>query len=167
VKLYCNRFTHFKDPLVCAVTCQYRQKCGDFALYYAENREAIDALVLDYYAKNGKPKRSLAIYGLEQAAPAALRELYKLEIKRQMPDNTFIWIDADDKAEVLEMDDLLRRAENGGKAKHIFRVAQEMELRFQLVPRKRIEETKRKVEAKAEVEAERAAARKTKLAAAA
>jgi hypothetical protein len=120
---------------------------------------------LDYYAKNGKPKRRLAAYGLEQQQPVALRELYTLEIKRIMPDNSFVWIGPDGVAEVLELDDILRRAENGEKAKHIFKVAQEMELRFQLVPRKRIQETKRKVEAKAEVEAERAAARKTKLAA--
>jgi hypothetical protein len=165
VRLYCNRYEHFKDPLVCAVTCPYRRRCGDFALFYADNREPVNVLVLDYYAKNGKPKRSLAAYGLEQQQPVALRELYTLEIKRIMPDNSFVWIGPDGVAEVLELDDILRRAENGEKAKHIFKVAQEMELRFQLVPRKRIQETKRKVEAKAEIEAERAAARKTKLAA--
>ena len=166
MKLYCNRFTHFKDPIVCVVTCPYRKKCGDFALFYAEHREPINELVLDYYAKSGKPKpkRNLPVYNLE-LQPVALRELYTLETKRYMPDNTFIWIDDDDKAEVLEMDALLRRAEQGVKAKHIFKVAQEMELRFQLVPRKRIEESKRKVAAKAEDDAERASARKTKLAA--
>lgn len=165
VKLYCNRYTHFKDPLVCVVTCPYRQRCGDFALYYADHREAVNEVVLDYYAKNGPSKRGLAVYGLE-TQPVALRELYKLETKRIMADNTYIWISADDKAEALELDELLRRAEHGGKPKHIFKVSQEMELRFQLVPRKRIEDTKRKVESKAEADAERAAARKGKAAAA-
>jgi hypothetical protein len=168
VKLYCNRFTHFKDPLVCAVTCPYRQKCSDFALFYAEHREPVNELVLEYYAKSGKPKPkpkpNLPVYNLE-LQPVALRELYKLEVKRIMADNTFVWIGTDDIAEVLELDDLMVRAEKGEKPKHIFKVAQEMELRFQLVPRKRIEDTKRKVVAKAEADAERATARKTKLAA--
>ncbi len=168
MKLYCNRFTHFKDPLVCVVTCPYRKKCGDFALFYAEHREPVNELVLDYYAKSGKPKpkakRNLPVYNLE-LQPVALRELYTLETKRIMPDNTFIWIGEDNIAEVLELDDLMVRAEKGEKPKHIFKVAQEMELRFQLVPRKRIEATKRKVEAKAEVDAERTAARKNKAAA--
>lgn len=161
MKLYCNRYTHFKDSLVCAVTCQFRKRCPDFALFYAEHHESINARVLSYYAKNGKPARQLTLYG-QETPPTALRELYTLEVKRDMAENiTFIWIDAEDKAEVLDMDDLLRRAERGDKPKHIFRVAQEMELRFQLVPLKRIEDTKRKVAA----DAERAAARKGKLSA--
>jgi hypothetical protein len=49
----------------------------------------------------------------------------------------------------------MRRAARAAKAKQIYRVAQEMELRYQLVPRKRIEKAKRLVAA----EAERAAAR--------
>lgn len=160
MRLYCNRYMHFKDPLVCAVTCPYRKRCPDFALFYAEHDQTINEQVLAYYAKNGNPARQLKLYGLD-AQPSPLRELYSLEVKRIMADNTFIWIDADDKAEVLEMDDLIARAEKGEKPKHIFKVAQEMELRFQLVPRKRIEDTQRKVAA----EAEKAAARKGKLAA--
>ena len=163
MRLYCNRYEHFKDPLVCAVTCPYRQRCGDFALFYAENREPVNELVLEYYAKSGKskpkPKRNLPVYSLEMQ-PVALRELYKLEVKRIMPDNTFVWIGEDNIAEVLELDELMLRAEKGEKPKHIFKVAQEMELRFQLVPRKRIEDTKRKVAA----DAEKVAARKNKAA---
>jgi L-asparaginase len=41
LKLYCNRYTHFKDPLVCAVSCQYRKRCPDFALYYDAHREEV------------------------------------------------------------------------------------------------------------------------------
>jgi hypothetical protein len=53
---------------------------------------------------------------------------------------------------------VLRRAERGQKAKSIYRVAQEMELRYQLVPRKRIEKARRVAEAAAE----RADARRTR-----
>lgn len=156
MKLYCNRYTHFKDPLVCAVTCQYRTRCADFALHYDQHREAINAQVLDYYAKHGKPARQLALYTSE-TPPVTLRELYILEVKRIMAD-AYIWIDGDDQAAVLSYEELMDRAESGVKPKHIFKVAQEMELRFQLVPRKRIEETQRKTAA----EAEKVAARKNK-----
>ncbi|MDT7604402.1 MAG: hypothetical protein QOF61_2399, partial [Acidobacteriota bacterium] len=39
LKLYCNRFGHFKDALVCSVNCAYRKRCRDFALFYDEHRE--------------------------------------------------------------------------------------------------------------------------------
>jgi hypothetical protein len=72
-----------------------------------------------------------------------------------MPEAAYIWIGKDDQAELLELEEIIRRAERGAKAKQIYRVAQEMELRYQLVPRKRIEKAKRVQQA----EAERAAAR--------
>ena len=40
LKLYCNRYTHFKDALVCSVNCVYRTRCDDFALFYDANRAA-------------------------------------------------------------------------------------------------------------------------------
>ena len=75
-----------------------------------------------------------------------------------MAESFYIWIDKEDRAELLETADVLRRAERGQKAKSIYRVAQEMELRYQLVPRKRIEKAKRVAEAAAE----RAEARRTR-----
>ncbi len=49
LKLYCNRYGHFKDALVCSVNCVYRTRCNDFALFYDDNRAEVDALVSDYY----------------------------------------------------------------------------------------------------------------------
>jgi hypothetical protein len=89
-------------------------------------------------------------------AAVDMRALIRLEVKREMAEATYIWIGKDDQAEVLELDEIIRRAERGAKAKNIYRIAQEMELRFQLVPRKRIDKAKREVA----VEAERAAARR-------
>jgi hypothetical protein len=87
-----------------------------------------------------------------------MRKLIRLEVLREMAESFYIWIDKEDRAELLETADVLRRAERGQKAKSIYRVAQEMELRFQLVPRKRIEKARRV----AEDEAERAEARRTR-----
>ena len=155
MKLYCNRYTHFKDPLVCSVVCPYRTRCRDFALFYDSHREDVDGVVENYFAaRQNAPQRQRASF---QAAPAAeMRTLIRLEVKREMAEATYIWIGKDDQAELLELDEIIRRAERGAKAKNIYRVAQEMELRFQLVPRKRIEKAKRDVA----VEQQRAAARR-------
>jgi hypothetical protein len=154
LKLYCNRYGHFKDAIVCSVTCPYRTRCQDFALFYDVNREGVDALVEDYFAARSGSNRERP--HLPVLAAAQMRELIRLEVKREMAEASYIWIGKDDQAELLELEEIIRRAERGAKAKHIYRVAQEMELRYQLVPRKRIEKAKRVVAA----EAERAAARK-------
>ncbi|HEX8072279.1 MAG TPA: hypothetical protein VF546_20200 [Pyrinomonadaceae bacterium] len=157
LKLYCNRYAHFKDALVCSVNCVYRTRCRDFALFYDEHRAEVDALVGDYYqARRAEaPARALPV-----VAPVAqavdVRELIRLEVKREMAEAMFIWIDKEGRAELLEHDEVLRRAARGHKPVTIYKVAQEMELRFQLVPRKRIEKAKRA----AADEAERAAARR-------
>lgn len=156
LKLYCNRYAHFKDAIVCSVNCPYRTRCQDFALFYDANREDVDALVEGYFAARNEPKRpTRSLPVLVAKTAAGMRELIRLEVKREMPEAAYIWIGKDDQAELLELDEIIRRAERGAKAKNIYRVAQEMELRYQLVPRKRIEKAKRVVAA----EAERAAAR--------
>ena len=168
LKLYCNRFGHFKDALVCSVNCVYRTRCRDFALFYDERRTEVDALVADYYEARREPQeqaaektRTRASLPVVRPAPKLveavdLRELIRLEVKREMAEASYIWIDKDGRAELLGQDEVLRRATRGQKPQTIYRVAQEMELRFQLVPRKRIE----KARAAEAVEAERAAARR-------
>ncbi|MFN2455811.1 MAG: hypothetical protein ABR577_16495 [Pyrinomonadaceae bacterium] len=166
LKLYCNRYAHFKDALVCSVNCVYRTRCRDFALYYDEHRADVDALVANYFAeravvnRNASPTPTRAI--LPAPVAADMRALIRLEVKREMLEPAYIWIGKDDQAELLELDEVIKRAERGAKAKHIYKVAQEMELRFQLVPRKRIEKAKRTAAAEAERETGRAAARRTR-----
>ena len=164
LKLYCNRYGHFKDPLVCSVNCAFRTRCNDFALFYDEHRAEVDALVSDYYdARRGQSEPrasqdSTLVHIQPVARPEEMRKLIRLEVLREMAESFYIWIDKEDRAELLETADVLRRAERGQKAKSIYRVSQEMELRYQLVPRKRIEKAKRVAEAAAE----RAEARRTR-----
>lgn len=171
LKLYCNRYTHFKDALVCSVSCAYRTRCHDFALFYDGHREEVDALVAEYYAGRSEDEgRASAASASSRALPLApaahtvlarpveLRNLIRLEVKRKMTEAFYIWVDREDRAELLDTNEVLKRAERGHKAKSIYRVSQEMELRYQLVPRKRIEKAKRT----AADEAERADARRTR-----
>lgn len=181
LKLYCNRYEHFKDALVCSVNCAFRTRCRDFALFYDERREDVDGAVAAYYeahrapepaADAGGPARKTRPRGTSPPAAATaaavvatapklvtavdLRELIRLEVKREMAQPSYIWIDKDGRSELLVQDEVLRRAARGQKPLTIYKVAQEMELRFQLVPRKRIE----KARAAEAVETERAAARR-------
>jgi hypothetical protein len=169
LNLYCNRYAHFKDALVCSVNCLYRTRCQDFALFYDEHRESVDKLVGDYYAGRraaDKPSppvaasRTLPVVQVSKPIATAvdMRELIRLEVKREMAEATFIWIDKEGRAELLGHEEVLRRAARGTKPQTIYKVAQEMELKFQLVPRKRIERARRL----AEVEQERAVARRTR-----
>jgi len=158
LRLYCNRYAHFKDPLVCSMVCPYRTRCQDFALFYDEHRQEVDGLVEQYFTAQANTQPSLRARTLVSTLqPTEMRALIKLEVKREMPEITYIWIGKDDQAELLNLEEIIRRAERGAKAKNIYKVAQEMELRFQLVPRKHIEKAKRTVAA----EAERAAARRS------
>ena len=157
LKLYCNRYAHFKDALVCSVNCTFRTRCHDFALFYDEHRDDVDQAVADYYAARSsqwqeaetQPSRAevrrAGVLSLVQ--PTDLRTLIRLEVKREMAEAFYIWVDKEDRAELVETKEVLRRAERGSKPKHIYKVSQEMELRFQLVPRKRIEKAKQAAEA--------------------
>ena len=156
LRLYCNRYAHFKHPLVCSVNCPYRTRCQDFALFYDENRAEVDSLVEDYFAARAGHERESERQFLPTAAPVSLRTLIRLEVKREMTESRYIWIGKDDQAELLDLEEVIRRAERGSKAKHIYKIAQEMELRFQLVPLKRIEKARRSAQA----DSERAAARR-------
>lgn len=155
LKLYCNRYAHFKDALVCSVSCVYRTRCHDFALFYDEHREDVDALVTDYYAGRRAEHEGPAARAASRSLPLApvaatvlarpedVRNLIRLEVKRKMTEAYYIWVDKEERAELLTTEEVLRRAERGHKARSIYRVSQEMELRYQLVPRKRIEKAKR------------------------
>jgi hypothetical protein len=156
LRLYCNRYAHFKHALVCSVSCPYRTRCQDFALFYDENRAEIDGVVEEYFVGRAQAPPTARTTHLQTVAASDMRALIRLEVKREMAEASYIWIGKDDQAELLELDEIIRRAERGAKAKHIYKVAQEMELRFQLVPRKRIEKARRTVE----IESERAAARR-------
>jgi hypothetical protein len=170
LKLYCNRYAHFKDALVCSVNCLYRTRCRDFALFYDEHRETIDTLVADYYAaRRGDGQKLSSAVALSRSLPVVpvarpianavdMRELISLEVKQEMAEAAYIWIDKEGRAELLGHEEVLRRAARGTKPQTIYKVAQEMELKFQLVPRKRIERARRL----AEVEEERAVARRTR-----
>ncbi len=157
LRLYCNRYGHFKDPIVCSVVCQYRTRCHDFAIYYDANRGAVDTVVAEYFKSHNEPASKARNTNIAAVAvPVQLRNLIGLEVKREMSANSYIWINKEGLAELLELEDIIKRAEKGLQPKAIYKVAQEMELKFQLVPRKRIEKAKRVVA----VDAERAAARR-------
>lgn len=157
LKLYCNRYAHFKDALVCSVSCAYRTRCRDFALFYDAHRDATDSLVADYYSTRQTAEVAPPVPRRTVLPVVALNRLIKLEVKRVL-EATYVWVGTDDRAETLSTEEVIARAERGLKAKHIYKVAQEMELKFQLVPRRGIDKAKREVDRETYVQAARRAA---------
>src|SRR5437868_15517771 len=74
LKLYCNRYGHFKDALVCSVNCVYRTRCRDFALFYDEHRAEVDTLVGDHYAARRAGQQPTPARALTVIAPVAPAE---------------------------------------------------------------------------------------------
>lgn len=129
LKIHCPVFNHFKNTIVCSLCCALRDRCKDFQRFYDENRAAQDASVASYIESHRRlPPESLLIIQ------------YRLEVLRKMKEDTYIWIDQDDRAEVMTFDQVLQAAEDGRKPKHIFLTKQELALRYQLVPKTRREE---------------------------
>lgn len=157
LKLYCNRYAHFKDALVCSVSCAYRTRCRDFALFYDAHRDATDSLVADYYSARQIVETASPVPRRTVLPVVALNQLIKLEVKRVL-EATYVWVGTDDRAETLSTEEVIARAERGLKAKHIYKVAQEMELKFQLVPRRGIDKAKSEANREAYVQAARRAA---------
>ncbi|KAF0222634.1 MAG: hypothetical protein FD167_4992 [bacterium] len=130
LKIYCPVFNHIKNTIVCSLCCPLRDKCKDFQQFYAINREAQEAAVADYIESH------------HRLPPGSLLTIqYVLEVLRNMSD-TYVWIDQDDRAEVMSYEQILQAAENGRKPKYIFLTKQELMLRYQLVPKSRQETAK-------------------------
>jgi hypothetical protein len=129
LKIHCPAFNHIKNTIVCSLCCSLRDRCKEFQQFYAINREAQDDVVNDYILSHSRlPSDSLLIIQ------------YSLVVLRKMND-TYIWIDKDDRAEVLTLEQVLLAAEEGRKPKYIFLAKQELALRYQLVPKSRREES--------------------------
>jgi hypothetical protein len=132
LKIYCPEFNHIKNTIVCSLCCPIRDKCKDFQKFYSINQEAQEAAVKDYIESH------------HRLPPGSLLTIqYILEVVRSMSD-TYVWIDQDDKAEVLSYEQVLQAAESGRKPKYIFLTKQELMLRYQLVPKSRQETTNTK-----------------------
>lgn len=129
--IYCPRFRHFKDVLVCRINCPVSRKCPVFREFEKYNRAELEQR-LDLY---------LAAY------PDRYQRVFYLEVKATMKDELFLVLDPDNKPYLLKREDVLQRAEKGERFNGIYKISQEMELRYQLVPK--AEGAPRKAAAKA------------------
>lgn len=133
--IYCQRHRHFKDTLVCALACPYSLKCPSFKGFLTEHRDEFAQRIDAYLA----------------AHPGKFTKHFYLEVIHTMKEELFLALDHENKPSLLGRDDLIRMAEKGIKFLKIYRVSQEMELRYQLVPKKEGEDkekTPRKAAAK-------------------
>lgn len=128
LKIHCPVFNHIKNTIVCSLCCVVRDKCRDFQQFYQQNQEAQDKAVDDYVQSH------------RRLPPGSLLTIqYILEVMKDKMSDTYVWIDQDDRADVMTMEQVIQAAESGRKPKHIFLTKQELMLRYQLVPRTRQE----------------------------
>jgi hypothetical protein len=130
LKIYCPVFNHIKNTIVCSLCCSLKSKCKEFQQFYSKHQAEQEAAVDEYIQSH----RSLPPNSL-------LTIQYILEVLKNMSD-TYVWIDQDDKAEVMTFEQVLQAADSGRKPKHIFLTKQELMLRYQLVPKNRAETPK-------------------------
>src|SRR5438445_7413128 len=96
LKIYCPVYNHIKNTIVCSLCCPLRDRCQDFQQFYEANRAAQDASVSEYIQSHRRlPPGSLLIIQ------------YSLEVLKKKMNDTYIWIGADDRAEVLTYEQIL------------------------------------------------------------
>jgi hypothetical protein len=117
--VYCPRFTHFKDTLVCRLNCPSARRCGIFQEYAAVHGPDLEERIAAYLAQR----------------PGRFDRQFSLEVKSIMKEETFMVVDEEGKTQLMKREEILRLAEKGGHFRHIYRISHEMELRYQLVPK--------------------------------
>lgn len=68
--------------------------------------------------------------------PARYCKRYSLEVATVMKGEMYLAVPADNQPSVMDRDEIVRRAEKGERFLKIYRISHEMELKYQLVPKK-------------------------------
>lgn len=129
--VYCPRFKHFKDTLVCRLNCPSARRCRVFQDYAALHGPALEERIAEYLAQR----------------PGRFDRQFSLEVKSHMKEEMFMVVDEEGKTQLMKREEILKLAEKGGHFRHIYRISHEMELRYQLVPKQ--EKASRRSAAKA------------------
>lgn len=135
--IYCPRNRHFKDVLVCSVSCAHSSKCRP----YQDRVHSLDA--------QDELERRVDRY-LEEH-PGRFEKCYSLEIVKIMKEETYLVFERDGGTKLLSRTELMQLAEKGNRYTRIYRVTHEMELQYRLVPRSE-HKAKRKTETAPAVE---------------
>lgn len=117
--VYCPRHKHFKDTLVCRLSCPSARRCRVFLDYAAAHGSELEERIAEYLARR----------------PGRFDRQFSLEVKSNMKEEMFMVIDEEGKTVLMKREEVLRQAEKGVHFRHIYRISHEMELRYQLVPK--------------------------------
>jgi hypothetical protein len=117
--VYCPKFKHFKDTLVCRLNCPGSRRCRVFQEYLRTDGAELSAR-LDAY---------LALH------PGRYDRNFYLEVIRVVKEEIYLAIDTTGKPVLLKKEEILQRAEKGERFPNIYKISHEMELRYQLVPK--------------------------------
>ena len=127
--VYCPKYKHFKDTLVCRLNCPSARRCRVFQDYLRVNDAEFTARLDAYLIRH----------------PGRYERQFYLEVLRVVKEDVYLVIDTAGKPVMIKKTEILLRAEKGERFPHIYKISSEMELRYQLVP-KQAKQGRRKAE---------------------
>ena len=125
MRLYCDHYGHWKNILVCALSCRRTDRCRQFALSLERRPSSIRELVYEYVRAHPYHDYSVKLVPVRRGR----KKREEVTVKK------FVCI-SQDKAEILTEDEVAARALEGEVYDQMYEVGREMELQIRLVPKK-------------------------------
>jgi len=148
MRIDCQTYGHWKDLLICAMSCPYTHRCKQFKRWKEDedNQEALWARVMNYITKHPHHPYELIL------TPSSTKQ------RRNTEDNAmkrFVCIQEDD-ISLLTEEEITQQLLQGTMFDEIFELGRAMELQIRLVPSKKAKakKDKPKADAKADAKAE-------------
>ena len=133
MNIYCQFNHHFKDVLVCKLTCPREFKCPEFQKLYDEKGREIRWLLFKYMEKYPDKEYKIMLIPKKGRKPTMKQYICIRE----------------GNIELLKEEELVEKTKNGEFFQSYFEVGREMEISIKLVPKKKPGADKKKAVKKA------------------
>ena len=120
MNIYCKRYNHFKDILVCKLSCPYERKCKEFQQLYLDKGREIRWFVYKYMQKY--PDKNYKIYLVPKKG-------------RKPTMKQYVCI-REGNVQILNEEEIVERTKQGEFFQTYFEVGREMEIQIKLAPKK-------------------------------
>ena len=132
MRLHCNTFGHWKDILICSMSCPYTERCKQFQKWQEEgdNKVQMWNRIMDYLRKHPNNAYELLLN------PIASKKTREKVVKRYV-------CSRDDEIKILDEEEITQHLLDGVMFDEIFELGREMEVQIRLVPAGKTKKTKK------------------------
>lgn len=130
MRIHCHKFGHWKDTLICSMSCPHTFRCKQFAKWRKENEEALQKRIMEHVKAH--PDKGYEILFIP--IKTKKREV-SMSIKR------YACIQEDSVA-VLTEEEITQQLIEGEAYDEIFELGRKMEIQIRLVPVKKEKSSK-------------------------